>query len=152
MGIHSWITKTFLYDIREPRCKEIKMGYHIWNGWILVNLNVLKSDVPYCFTFISAPLYWKKWVWTFRFLLSMSSLKLFNIQTFWNLIPHFTLLRSRLPNIIQKSFCTPDEAIDPAFPMNYVPAFYHVCSQRNQAKTAANFFRHPVAYQTKQHF
>ena len=25
-----------------------------------------------------------------------------------------------VPNIIQKSFCTPDEAMDP---MNYVPAF-----------------------------
>ena len=30
-GIHSfvWSTKTFLYDIREPRYKQIKMGYHI---------------------------------------------------------------------------------------------------------------------------
>ena len=30
-GIHSfvWSTKTFLYDIREPRYKQIKMGYRI---------------------------------------------------------------------------------------------------------------------------
>ena len=30
-GIHSsvWSTKTFLYDIRGPRCKQIKMGYQI---------------------------------------------------------------------------------------------------------------------------
>ena len=30
-GIHSfvWSTKTFLYDIREPRYKQIKMGYQI---------------------------------------------------------------------------------------------------------------------------
>ena len=29
--IHSfvWSTKTFLYDIREPRYKQIKMGYRI---------------------------------------------------------------------------------------------------------------------------
>ena len=42
---------------------------------------------------------------------------------FKNLIHHFDLLISRLPNIVQKNFCTPDEAIDPTFPMNYVPAF-----------------------------
>ena len=47
------------------------------------------------------------------------------------LIPQFNLLISRLPNIVQKSFCTPDEAMDPTFPMNYVLAFQHVCSQRN---------------------
>ena len=30
-GIHSfvWSTKTFLYDIRDPRYKQIKMGYQI---------------------------------------------------------------------------------------------------------------------------
>ena len=30
-GIHRfvWSTKTFLFDIREPRYKQIKMGYHI---------------------------------------------------------------------------------------------------------------------------
>ena len=30
-GIHGfiWSTKTFLYDIREPRYKQIKMGYQI---------------------------------------------------------------------------------------------------------------------------
>ena len=51
------------------------------------------------------------------------TLRLSNIQTFRNLIPHFKLLISRLPNIVQKSFCTPDEAMEPTFPMNYVPAF-----------------------------
>ena len=31
VGIHGfiWSTKTFLYDIREPRYKQIKMGYQI---------------------------------------------------------------------------------------------------------------------------
>ena len=51
------------------------------------------------------------------------TLRLSNIQAFRNLIPHFNLLISRLPNIVQKSFCTPDKAMDPTFPMNYVPAF-----------------------------
>ena len=33
-GIHSSIlsTKTLLYDIREPRCKQIKMGYQIFKN------------------------------------------------------------------------------------------------------------------------
>ena len=37
-----WSTKTCLYNIREPRYKQIKMGYQI-------------SDFPYCLTYISAP-------------------------------------------------------------------------------------------------
>ena len=51
------------------------------------------------------------------------TLKLSNIQKFLNMIPHLNLLISRLPNFVQKSCCTPDEAMDPTFPMNYVPAF-----------------------------
>ena len=43
------------------------------------------------------------------------TLRLSNIQIFLNLIPHFNLLISQLPNIVQKSFYTPDEALDPTF-------------------------------------
>ena len=50
------------------------------------------------------------------------TLRLSNIQTFGNLIPHFNLLISRLPNILRKSFCTPEEAMDLTFIMKYVPA------------------------------
>ena len=41
-GIHSfiWSTKTFLYDIREPRYKQIKIGYQI-----SLCLNIEKSSV-----------------------------------------------------------------------------------------------------------
>ena len=44
-GIHSsiWITKTFLYDIREPRYKQIKMGYHILKEdgyWTIKSLEI----------------------------------------------------------------------------------------------------------------
>ena len=39
--------------------------------------------------------------------------------TFLTLIPHFNLFISWLPNMVQKSFCTPDEAMDPTFPINY---------------------------------
>ena len=56
--IHSsvWSTKTFLYDIREPRKKKIKMGYHISKFLNIGQSSFLKSDVPYCFNYIQAPL------------------------------------------------------------------------------------------------
>ena len=44
--------------------------------------------------------------------------RLFIISNSWNLIPHIVLLISRLPEIIQKCFCTPDRAMDPTFQMN----------------------------------
>ena len=49
--IHSsvWSTKTFLYDIREPRKKKIKMGYHISKFLNIGQSSFLKSDVPYCY-------------------------------------------------------------------------------------------------------
>ena len=45
-GIHSfvWITKTFLYDIREPRYKQIKMGYQISKCLNIGKSSVWKSD------------------------------------------------------------------------------------------------------------
>ena len=57
-GIHSSVssTKTFLYDIMEPRYKQIKIGYQISKVLNMGQSSVLKSDVQYCFTCISAPL------------------------------------------------------------------------------------------------
>ena len=45
-GIHSfvWSTKTFLYDIREPRYKQIKMGYQISKCLNIGKSSVWKSD------------------------------------------------------------------------------------------------------------
>ena len=45
-GIHSfvWNTKTFLYDIREPRYKQIKMGYQISKCLNIGKSSVWKSD------------------------------------------------------------------------------------------------------------
>ena len=45
-GIHSfvWSTKTFLYDIREPRYKQIKMGYQISKCLNMGKSSVWKSD------------------------------------------------------------------------------------------------------------
>ena len=61
------------------------------------------------------------------------------------------MLISQLPDIIQKSFCTSDGAIDLTFLMNYVTAVYHVCSRRNEAKTVAQvkggfFLCRPLVY------
>ena len=55
-----WSTKTFLYEIRKPRYKNIKMGYHISKFLNIGQSSVLKSDVPYYFTHILAPLYFKE--------------------------------------------------------------------------------------------
>ena len=45
-GIHSfvWSTKTFLYDIWEPRYKQIKMGYQILKCLNIGKSSVLKYD------------------------------------------------------------------------------------------------------------
>ena len=51
----------------------------------------------------------------------------------------FDLLIYRLPDIIQKSFCTRDGAMDLTFQINYVPAFWHVFSEKTYAKTAVHF-------------
>ena len=50
---------------------------------------------------------------------------------------HFNLLISWLPDIVKKGFCTP--AMDLTFQIKYVSTLYHVCSQRNHAKTAMHF-------------
>ena len=52
---------------------------------------------------------------------------------------HSNLLIPRLPDIVQKCFCTPDRAIDPTFQMKCGSAFKRRCSHINQAKTAAHF-------------
>ena len=49
--------------------------------------------------------------------------RLFIISNSWNLIPHIVLLESWLPDITQKSFCTPNGAMDLTFQMRHVPAF-----------------------------
>ena len=45
----TWSTKTFLYEIREPRYKQIKMGHQISKFLNIGQSSVLKSDVPYYF-------------------------------------------------------------------------------------------------------
>ena len=52
--------KTFLYDITEPRYKQIKIGYQISKILFTGQSSVLKSDVPYCFAYILTPLCCKK--------------------------------------------------------------------------------------------
>ena len=94
---------------------------------------VLKSDVELIF---GPPYVLQKWVWTWsmpkdvtfkmgyvsalkkfiageKLCINPGSIRfqdnrLFIILNSWNLIPHTVLLISRLPDIVQKSFCTPD--------------------------------------------
>ena len=50
-GIHSfvWSTKTFLYDIWEPRYKQIKMGYQISKCLNIEKFCVWNSDTAAIF-------------------------------------------------------------------------------------------------------
>ena len=59
------------------------------------------------------------------------------------MIPHIVLLISQLPDIVQKSFCTPDGAMDLTFQMNYVPAFWQATRKITQ-KRRCIFFCHPL--------
>ena len=63
------------------------------------------------------------------------SARLLYISSSSNLIPHFVLHISRLPDIAQKTACTQNEAMDVTFQMKYVSAFQDACSQRYYAKT-----------------
>ena len=46
-----WSTKTFLYNIREPRYKLNKIGYQISKVLYIGESNVLRTDTPYCFLY-----------------------------------------------------------------------------------------------------
>ena len=61
----SGVQKLFCTIFGSRDISKSKLGIGFQNVWILDNLSVLKSDVPYCFIFISASLYLQKWVWTF---------------------------------------------------------------------------------------
>ena len=74
--------------------------------------------------------------------------RLFIISNSWNLIPHIVLLISRLPEIIQKCFCTPDRALDPTFQMNQPYSMFlagETVSSEWFSKVQV-FFQHPLWY------
>ena len=48
-----WSTKTFLYDIREPRYKRNNMEYHISKFLNIKQSCVLKTETQNCFLYIS---------------------------------------------------------------------------------------------------
>ena len=56
---------------------------------------------------------------------------------------YFKLFKFDTPYHIM-CFCTQDRAMDPTFQMKYLSVFKHVLSQRNKAKTEADFSGHPV--------
>ena len=53
-------TKTFLYDIREPRYKQIKTRYQISKVLYIGQSSAFKSDVQYYLTYISSAFYFIK--------------------------------------------------------------------------------------------
>ena len=72
--------------------------------------------------------------------------RLFIISNSWNLIPHIVLLISRLPEIIQKCFCTPDRAMDPTFQMNQ-PSSMFLAGETVSSEWFSKvrfFFQHPL--------
>ena len=149
--IHIYVlsTKTFLYNIREPRYDQIKMGYKISKILEIGQSNVLNSDVPYCFTYISWLLMFYRNGFELEACQRMSpktvtcpsllkcsklekscinlgskrfkEIRMIIISNSGNLITHIVLLIPQLPDIVQKSFYIPDRDIDLNFQMNYVP-------------------------------
>ena len=55
-GIHSsvWSTKKFLYDRREARYKQTKMGYQIFKKLDIGQSKVLNSHIPNYFAYFLA--------------------------------------------------------------------------------------------------
>ena len=53
----SGVQKLFCMIFRSRYISILKWGIRSPNVWILDNLSVLKSDIPYCFTFILAPFF-----------------------------------------------------------------------------------------------
>ena len=70
---------------------------------------------------------------------------LFIISNSGNLIPHISLLRPRLPDMVQKCFCTPDRPMDPTFQTKYTQQICVQFDGDTDHKTNPTFLRHPVA-------
>ena len=51
----SGVQKLFCTIFGSRDISKLKWGIKFQNAWILDNLSVLKSDVPYCFAYIFAP-------------------------------------------------------------------------------------------------
>ena len=56
------------------------------------------------------------------------------------MIPPFDLTISWLPDIVQKLFCTPDEAMDHTFQMKYGLAFQPEKLSKNYGASLVSFF------------
>ena len=70
----------------------------------------------------------------------ISRQKINQFLKFLIMISNFDFLAARLPDIIQKYFCTPDGATDPTFQMRYVSAIQHVHSGRYYSKNLGCIF------------
>ena len=148
--IHSFVSSTssFLCDIGEPRYKQNKMGYQIsrMRNTVLLQcwgkspctkmLFLVPKNVLFVIFFFSCVniVFCELMLLELGDLLGLSllrnffsaaniSARLLNISSSSNLIPHFVLHISRLPDIAQKTACTQNEAMDVTFQMKYVSTF-----------------------------
>ena len=140
--MHSFVSSTssYLCDIGEPRYKQNKMGYQIsrmqntvllqcW-GKKALHENVIfgSKNVLFVIFFFSCVniVFCELILLELGDLLGLSllrnffsaaniSARLLNISSSSNLIPHFVLHISRLPDIAQKTACTQNEAMDVTF-------------------------------------
>ena len=142
-GIHSfvWSTKNFLYQIWEPRYKQIKMGYQILENLYIGQSLCLEIWCPTLIYLYFCSLILYRNGFELETFLKMSTLKWdlsqplrifiakeiiqnrggirfqdIRLSITSNMIPQIVLLISRLPDIItQESFCTPDRAMGTTF-------------------------------------
>ena len=127
---HKGCTKKNSLNLRNSFCL-ISPATNMIDNWNIIHLkNEIHSSVWSTKTFLYdiRELFFRAkqyWVSDFKTLYCPIS------NIFGILLPHFDLPLSQLPNIVQKKFCTSDGTIDLTFQMNYVPAVYHVCSQRH---------------------
>ena len=67
------------------------------------------------------------------------------ISNSWNLLSNIVLLLPRLPDMVEKCFCTPDRSMDPTFKIKYISSrFVFNLTEILIIKQIPLFFRHPV--------
>ena len=64
----------------------------------------------------------------------VSDLKMIIISNSWNMMTHIGLLISQLPDIAQKSFCTPGGAMDPAISQPFQVEFWWYIEQSQSSQ------------------
>ena len=59
-------------------------------------------------------------------------------------MPHIVSILSKVPDMVQKWFCTQNEDMDVTFKMRHVPNFYYYHTQCYEAKIVTHSFENPM--------